>query len=706
VAPEESEIDGEYAAEYGEIDQLAINTIRTLSIDAIQKANSGHPGTPMALAPVAYVLWQRFLRFDPTEPIWPNRDRFVLSAGHASMLLYSLLFLTGVRAVDPDYEVEGTPSISLDDIKSFRQLDSRAAGHPEYRWTSGVETTTGPLGQGVATSVGMAIASKWQAEHFNRPGFEMFDFDTYVVCGDGDLMEGVSHEAASIAGHQQLDNLCWIYDNNHISIDGRTSLTYDDDVAARFMGYGWNVTRVGDANDLGLITRAFETFKRTEDRPTLIIVDSHIGWGSPKQDTEAAHGEPLGEEAVKETKRFYGWPENAQFLVPDGVRDHFDQGIGRRGHESYLEWQRLLVSYGREFTTLEREIGQMQRRELPDGWDRDIPTFDADEKGLATRKASNKVQNAIAEQIPWYVSGSADLTDSTSVRLTDKADDTDVDFEPSERFGRQLHYGIREHESAAISNGLSLSKLRPSWSTYLVFSDYARPAIRLSALMELPVIHIFTHDSIGLGEDGPTHQPVEQLASLRAIPGLNVIRPCDANEVAEAWRLTIEQTHVPTALVLTRQDVPILDRTRYASAEGLRRGGYVLADAEADSQPDIILIATGSDVALAVKAHEQLVADGVRSRVVSLPSWYLFDQQTPEYRESVLPSAVTARISVEEASTLGWDRYVGPEGQMVGMHTFGSSAPLKDVLGKFGFTPEKVVERARELLEGKEVATR
>jgi transketolase len=685
---------------YGEIDQLAINTIRTLSIDAIEKANSGHPGTPMALAPVAYVLWQRFLRFDPAEPIWPNRDRFVLSAGHASMLLYSLLHLTGVRAVDPDYEVEGEPAVSLDDIKSFRQLDSKAAGHPEYRWTSGVETTTGPLGQGVATSVGMAIASKWQAAHFNRPGFELFDFDTYVICGDGDLMEGVSHEAASIAGHQQLDNLCWIYDNNHISIDGRTSLTYDDDVAARFMGYGWNVTRVGDANDLGLITRAFETFRKTEDRPTLIIVDSHIGWGSPnKQDTAAAHGEPLGEEEVRATKRVYGWPEDAQFLVPDEVPKHFDDGIGQRGHELFIEWQRLLVSYKREHATLEDQIDRMQRRELPDGWDRDIPSFEADEKGIATRKASNKVQNAIAEQIPWYLSGSADLTDSTSVRLTAEDDSTDVDFEPWARPGRQLHYGIREHESAAISSGLSLSKLRPSWSTYLVFSDYARPAIRLSALMELPVIHIFTHDSIGLGEDGPTHQPVEQLASLRAVPGLNVIRPCDANEVAEAWRVTIEQTHVPTALVLTRQDVPVLDRSKYASAAGLRHGGYVLADADGDDEPELILIATGSDVAIAVKAHEQLTADGVRSRVVSLPSWYLFEQQEHGYRESVLPSAVTARISIEEASTLGWDRYVGPQGETIGMHTFGSSAPLKDVLGKFGFTPEKVVERAKALLD-------
>jgi transketolase len=683
-----------------DIDQLSINTIRTLSIDAIQKANSGHPGTPMAMAPVAYTIWQRFLRFDPVNPIWPNRDRFVLSAGHASMLLYSLLHLAGVRAVDPDYEVEGRQSVTLDDIKCFRQLDSKAAGHPEYRWTSGVETTTGPLGQGVATSVGMALGSKWMGAHFNRPGFDMFDSDVYVICGDGDLMEGVSHEAASFAGHQQLDNLCWIYDNNHISIDGRTEITYGDDVAGRFMSYGWNVTRVGDANDLGLLTRAFEGFRGTRDRPTLVIVDSHIGYGAPhKVDTAEAHGEPLGEEEVRETKRAYGWPEDAQFLIPDGVRENFNSGIGARGAKLREEWERLLVSYEREHETLARQIDAMQRRELPDGWDRDIPSFEPDEKGLATRKASNEVENAIALQVPWFLSGSADLTDSTSVRLSF---DEVTDFQPDRRTGRNLHYGIREHASAATSNGLSISKLRPSWSTYLVFSDYARPAIRLSALMELPVIHIFTHDSIGLGEDGPTHQPVEHLAGLRAIPGLNVIRPADANEVAEAWRVTMEQHHQPVALVLTRQNVPILDRSRYAAADGLRRGGYVLADAE-DGDPELILIATGSEVALAAEAYEKLTADGIRARVVSLPSFYLFDQQPEEYRESVLPASVTARISIEEASTLGWDRYVGPEGTMIGMHTFGSSAPLKDVLGKYGFTPEKVVETARALLQGKEI---
>jgi transketolase len=676
-----------------DIDQLCIDTIRTLSIDAIQKANSGHPGTPMALAPVAYTLWQRFLRFDPVDPIWPGRDRFVLSAGHASMLLYALLHLAGVRAVDPDYEVVGEPAVSLDDIESFRQLDSRAPGHPEYRWTSGVETTTGPLGQGVATSVGMAIASKWQGARYDRPDAELFDFDVYAIAGDGCLMEGVSGEAASLAGHLALDNLCWIYDNNHITIDGRTHLAYDDDVAARFMGYGWNVTRVGDANDTELLERAFEEFRAERDRPTLIVVDSHIGWGSPhKQDTAAAHGEPLGEEEVRETKRAYGWPEDAQFLVPEGVRERFAEGIGRRGAELRAEWERTLAAYAGEEPELAAEIDSMRKRELPVGWDAGIPSFDADEKGIATRKASQKVENAIAERLPWLLAGSADLTDSTSVRL-----DGAADFEPGHYEGRQLHYGIREHESAAICNGLSLSKLRPLWSTYLTFSDYARPAIRLSALMELPVIHLFTHDSIGLGEDGPTHQPVEQLASLRAIPGLDVIRPADANEVAEAWRVAIDRSHQPVALVLTRQDVPVFDRARYAPAEGLRRGGYVLADAEG-GDPEAILIATGSEVALAVAAHEELSAEGIRSRVVSLPCWELFDRQDAAYRDEVLPPGVTARVSVEEASTLGWDRYVGLGGVKVGMHTFGSSAPLKDLQTKFGFTPDRVAEAARESL--------
>jgi transketolase len=674
-----------------DIDTLCINTIRTLSIDAIQKANSGHPGTPMAMAPVAYTLWQRFLRFDPSDPIWPNRDRFVLSAGHASMLLYSLLHLAKVEAVDPDYEVLGEPAVSMDDVKAFRQLDSHCPGHPEYHLTSGVETTTGPLGQGIATSVGMAVASKWLQARY---GPELYDFDVYAIAGDGCLMEGVSSEAASFAGHQRLDNLCWIYDNNHITIDGHTEITYEDDVAARFMGYRWNVTRVGDANDLELVTRAFEEFKEEQDRPTLIIVDSHIGYGSPhKQDTAEAHGEPLGEEEVRETKRAYGWPEDAQFLVPDGVYEHFARGVGERGRRLRTEWEQRVADGDSQVAT---EIDQMQRRTLPDGWDADIPTFDPDEKGLATRKASHKVLNAIAARVPWLVSGSADLTGSAGSGLDFEGEGSEA-FQPDDRKGRDLHYGIREHESAAISNGLALSKLRPVWSTYLTFSDYARPAIRLSALMELPVIHWFSHDSIGLGEDGPTHQPVEQLASLRAVPGLNVIRPCDANEVAEAWRVMMNQRHQPTALVLTRQDVPILDRSKYASADGLARGGYVLADA--DGEPEVILIATGSEVALAVSAYEELRSDGVRARVVSLPSWYLFDLQNDEYRDSVLPKSVQARVAVEQGSTLGWDRYVGPQGQIVGMHTFGASAPLKEVQRKFGFTPERVAEAAKELLK-------
>jgi transketolase len=675
-----------------DIDQLCINTIRTLSIDAIQKANSGHPGTPMALAPLAYTLWQRFLRFDPADPIWPGRDRFVLSAGHASMLLYSLLHLAEVRAVDPDYEVVGDPAVGLADIESFRQLGSRAPGHPEYRWTSGVETTTGPLGQGVATSVGMAIASKWQAARF---GADLFDFDVYAVGGDGCLMEGVSGEAASLAGHLKLDNLCWVYDNNRITIDGHTELAYGDDVPLRFEGYGWNIVRVEDANDLDRIGAAFEEFKAEEGRPTLIVVDSHIGWGSPhKQDTAAAHGEPLGEEEVRETKRAYDWPEDAQFLVPDGVRQRFAEGVGARGAELRSGWEARLADLARSSPGLAAEIDAMQRRRLPEGWDAAIPDFSADGTGIATRKASSKVQSAIGERLPWLLAGSADLTDSSSVRFDF---DGAADFEPGAFDGRQLHYGIREHESAAVSNGLSLSKLRPLWSTYLTFSDYARPAIRLSALMELPVIHLFTHDSIGLGEDGPTHQPVEQLAGLRAIPGLDVIRPADANEVAEAWREALDRSHQPVALVLTRQDVPVIDRSAYASAEGLRRGGYVLAGAE-DGDPDVIMIATGSEVALALGAHEELSGEGISSRVVSLPCWELFDRQEESYRDQVLPPSVGARVSVEEASTLGWDRYVGPAGRKIGMHTFGSSAPLKDVMTKFGFSPDKVAQAAREVL--------
>jgi transketolase len=680
-----------------DIDQLAINTIRTLSIDAVEKANSGHPGTPMSMAPVAYELWQNHLRYDPADPVWPNRDRFVLSAGHASMLIYSVLHLAGVRRVDADYKVLDEPAVSLHEIEEFRQLHSRTPGHPEYRWTSGIETTTGPLGQGIATSVGMALASKWQAERFNTAEATLFDFDVYALAGDGCLMEGVSHESASLAGHLKLDNLCWMYDNNHITIDGATDLAYGDDVLSRFEGYGWNVLRVGDANDAGLLARAFEEFKAEVGRPTLIVIDSHIGWGSPnKQDTESAHGEPLGAEEVKLTKRAYGWPEDAQFLVPDGVRERFDEGVGKRGAELRGAWEQTLESYRGENAGLAAEIEMMQQRQLPDDWDAAIPSFEADEeKGLATRKASNKVQNAIAERVPWMLSGSADLTDSTSVRLDF---DGAVNFEPGSFNGRQIHFGIREHAAAAACSGLSLSKLKPLWSTYLTFSDYGRGAIRLSAQMELPVIHLFTHDSIGLGEDGPTHQPIEQLASLRAMPHLDVIRPADANETAEAWRVAVNRTHNPVALILTRQTVPIFDRSRYASAAGLRKGGYVLADCE--GEPELILIATGSEVQLALGAHETLIGEGIRSRVVSLPCWEIFERQDAEYRDQVLPPAVTARVAIEEASTLGWERYVGTAGAIIGMTTFGQSAPFADVEAEFGFTPDHVAEVARQVAKG------
>ena len=678
-----------------QIERSAINTIRTLSIDAIQQANSGHPGTPMGMAPVVYCLWQRFLRFDPEDPIWPNRDRFVLSAGHASMLLYSMLYLTSVKAVDPDYEIVGKPSVSLDDIKTFRQLSSRCPGHPEYRWTSGVETTTGPLGQGVATSVGMAIANKWLAARYNRPGFDLFTADVYALCGDGCMMEGISNEAASLAGHLQLDNLCWIYDNNHVTIEGHTNITFRDDVASRFLSYGWNVERVGDANDLEMLERAFRTFKKTSERPSLIIVDSHIGYGSPhKEDSPAAHGEPLGAEEVKMTKRFYGWPEDAQFLVPEGVREHFAEGIGRRGRDLRIAWESDFQKYRRQFPTLADEIERMQKRELPDGWDKELPVFTADPKGLASRDASSQVLNAIAKRVPWVMGGSADLTPSTKTRLTFEGAG---DFQAGSRDGRNLHFGIREHAMAAMLNGMSLVKVRPYGSGFFIFSDYARGGIRLSALMELPIIHIFTHDSIGVGEDGPTHQPIEQLANLRSIPGLLAIRPCDANEAVEAWKVIMNQRHTPVALILTRQALPTLDRAKYAAASGLARGAYILADAP-NGNPDVLLLASGSEVALCVQAYEQLAREGIRARVVSMPCWRLFEAEDQAYRDSILPPTVKARVSVEEGSTFGWERYVGENGESLGMHFFGASAPLKALLKKFGFTAEHVVDAAKTQL--------
>jgi transketolase len=678
-----------------ELDQLAINTIRTLSIDAVQQAKSGHPGTPMALAPLVYTLWNRVMRFDPKDPIWPDRDRFVLSNGHASMLLWSVLHLTGTQAVNAEYERLGKPSVTLDDIRHFRQLNSKAPGHPEYHWVSGVETTTGPLGQGIATSVGMAIARKWLASRYNRPGFDLFDYDIYAVCGDGCLMEGVGSEAASLAGHLELDDLCWIYDNNHITIEGKTSITFTEDVAARFAAYHWNVLHVGDANDLKSIEDALAAFRQTKGKPTLIILDSHIGYGSPhKIDTAAAHGEPLGDDEVKLTKRAYGWPEDAKFLVPDGVMQHFDAGIGARGAEARARWEALLADYRKQFPELATEIDQMQRRELPAGWDRNLPTFKADPKGIAGRDASGEVLNVLAQNIPWFLGGSADLAPSNKTALKFAGAG---DFEPGSPGGRNLHFGIREHAMAAIVNGLSLSKLRAFGSTFFIFSDYARPAIRLSALMELPTILVFTHDAMGDGEDGPTHQPVEQLLSLRAIPGLVVLRPGDANEVVEAYRYVLQLRHQPAVIALSRQPLPTFDRSKYASAAGVARGAYVMADAPG-GPPEIILIATGSEVALIVEAHEALVSRGIRSRVVSMPSWDIFEHQPQSYRQEVLPPAVKARIAVEQGSELAWERYVGADGRVIGMKTFGASAPLKELQRKFGFEPEKVVAMAMELL--------
>ena len=668
-------------------------------MDAVQQANSGHPGTPMAMAPVAYTLWQKHLRYDPSDPVWPDRDRFVLSIGHASMLLYSLLHLTGVKAVNEKYEALADLAVPLDDIKRFRQLGSRCPGHPEYRWTSGVETTTGPLGQGYATSVGMAIAEKWQASRYNQPGFDLFTHRIYSLGGDGCMMEGLSHEAASLAGHLKLDNLCWIYDNNGITIEGHTSLAFSEDVAMRFAGYGWNVARVNDANDLALLDRAYQTARETKGRPTLIIVDSHIGYGAPnKQDSHSAHGEPLGAEEIKLTKRFYGWPEDAQFLVPDGVALHFTNTMGARGTRLRAEWMEKLGRYRAAHPNLASELDLMQRRQLPEGWDTTLPAFPADAKGLAGRDASQKALNALAQKVPWLMGGAADLAPSTKTRLTFEVAG---DFSASDYGGRNFHFGIREHAMGAVINGMSLSRVRPYGSGFLIFSDYGKAPIRLAAIMEIPVIYVFTHDSIGVGEDGPTHQPIEQIASLRAIPGFITIRPADANEVAEAWRFLMPLRHEPVALILTRQAMPTIDRSKYAAASGLARGAYVLADCEG-SRPDVILMATGSEVSLCVAAHEELTGQGIKSRVVSMPSWEIFEHQSQEYRDAVLPPSVEARVSVELGSTQGWRQYVGARGRMIGMKSFGASAPLPALLKHFGFTRENVVAAAREqIAEGK-----
>jgi len=678
-----------------QLQTLSINTIRTLSMDAVQQANSGHPGAPMALAPVAYCLWQQYLRYDPQAPIWPNRDRFVLSAGHASMLLYSLLYLSEVRALGPDLKTLNEPAVSLDEIKRFRQIGSKTPGHPEYGWTTGVETTTGPLGQGVGNSVGMAIAGKWLAARYNRPGFDIFNSNVWVICSDGDMMEGVGSEAASLAGHLKLSNLCWIYDSNSVTLDGPASWSFDEDVGKRFAGYGWNVVHVSDANDLDQLSKAYENFLRTDDRPTMIIVTSHIGYGAPhKQDTNAAHGEPLGEDEVRGAKKFYGWPEDAKFLVPDGVLEDFREGIGRRGLAARQQWDKLFAVYAQKYPDLAGQINRMQRRELPEGWDKNLPTFPADPKGVATRECGGKVLNAIAQNVPWLIGGAADL--ATSNKTTLKFDGAG-DFEAGNYGGRNFHFGVREHAMGSALSGMALFGVRPFGGTFFNFSDYMRPTLRLASIMELPTIYVYTHDSIGLGEDGPTHQPVEQLASLRAIPGLVLLRPGDANEVVEAWKVIMQLRHKPAALVLTRQAVPTFDRTKYGPAAGVAKGAYVLADA-AGGRPDVILMGSGSEVSLCVNAYEQLKTEGVKARVVSVPSFDLFDQQSNEYRRQVLPPTVKARVAVEMASTFGWAQYVGPAGVVVGMHSFGASAPLKDLLKKFGFTTEKVLEAARQAM--------
>lgn len=679
----------------GDIDTLCIDTIRTLAIDAVQKAKSGHPGTPMSMAPVAYTLWQKCLRFDPAEPHWPNRDRFVLSVGHASMLLYALIHLAGLRDAGPreggDNRQPGGPALSLDDLKKFRQLDSRTPGHPEYRMTTGVETTTGPLGQGCGNSVGMAMAQRIMAARYNRPGFELFDYHVYVLASDGDMMEAISNEGASLAGHLKLGNLTWIYDSNHITIEGGTDLAFSEDVAARFAALGWDVQHVADAEDTGAVLAALERARQVTDRPSFILVHSIIGYGAPtKAGTHKAHSDPLGEEEVRGAKRAYGWPEDAEFLVPDSVYRHFAEGMGKRGADAHAAWNDLMSRYRERFPELAAELDLIDQHKLPAGWDRDIPSFPADAKGMASRDASQKVLNAIAPHVPWLIGGAADLAPSTKTNLTFEGAGS---FEAGNYAGRNLHFGIREHAMGSACNGLALAGLRAYGSTFLIFSDYMRPPIRLSAIMELPVIWIFSHDSIGVGEDGPTHQPIEQLISLRAIPGMIVLRPGDANEVAEAWRVIMQLHDQPACLVLSRQPMPTLDRARYAPASGVARGAYILADCE--GEPEVILMATGTELGLIVGAYETLKQEGIRARVISFPSWKLFEAQPEEYRHAVLPPHITGRVAVEQGATIGWDRYIGSSGAIIGMHSFGASAPLSALLTKFGFTPDAIVAEAR-----------
>ncbi|REJ70222.1 MAG: transketolase [Planctomycetota bacterium] len=682
------------------IEQLTINTIRTLSMDGVQAANSGHPGTPMALAPVTYALWSEVLRYDPAAPQWPARDRFVLSCGHASMLLYSVLHLAGVAAVDERGATLGRPAISLDDLKNFRQLESPCAGHPEFGEAAGIETTTGPLGQGVGNSVGLAMAGRWLAATYDRPGFELFGFNVYALASDGDLMEGVASEAASLAGHLQLANLCWIYDDNKITIEGETELAFSEDVATRFTGLGWHVVRVDDANDLEALKKAYDAFVACDDRPTLIIVRSHIGYGSPnKQDTHGAHGAPLGEDEVRLTKEAYGWPADEKFLVPEEVRMHFGEAVAARGAAARSAWEAKFADYAKQHPELAAQVQTLLAGELPDDWDADLPSFEPDAKGAATRITSGQVLNALAGRIGWLLGGSGDLAPSTMTLLKEESSHA-----AGHAAGRNLHFGIREHGMAASANGLALARLRPYVATFFVFTDYLRPSMRLAAMMRLPVLYVLTHDSIGLGEDGPTHQPIEHLAAVRAIPRLITMRPGDANEVTEAYRAVLPIGDRPTAMVLTRQALPTLDRSRYASAAGVARGGYVLADA-ADGAPEVILIGTGSELAIAVEAYEQLAADGVKVRLVSLPSWELFDEQEAAYHDEVLPPSVTARVAVEAGIAQGWERYLGPlsarkgeGGRFLGLSDFGASAPYQQLYEHFGLTPAAVVAAARDAL--------
>ena len=674
-----------------DIDLTCVNTIRTLSMDAVQAASSGHPGAPMGLAPVGYALWNRVLRFDPADPLWPNRDRFVLSAGHASMLIYSLIHLAGVKEVDGDGKVTAADAITLDDIKSFRQIDSKCAGHPEYDLVTGVETTTGPLGQGVSNAAGMALAGRWLAARYNRPGFELFDYDVYAVAGDGCMQEGISCEAASFAGHLGLSNLCWIWDNNKITIDGPTSLSWSDDMAKRFESFGWNVVHVADANDLDALEKAFGAFKAETKRPTLIQVDSHIAYGAPtKQDSSGAHGAPLGDEEIVGAKKFYGWPQDAKFLVPDGVMQQFAAGIGTRGAQVRGDWKALFEKYQAEHPELAKQVHAIVTGTLPEGWDGDLPTVEPGGKNVATRGASGAALNSIAPHVPWLMGGSADLAPSNKTHLS--AEDAGV-LSATEPGGRNMHFGIREHAMGAIANGMSLCGLRPYVGTFLIFSDYMKPAIRLSAMMEQPVIYVYTHDSIAVGEDGPTHQPIEQLPTLRATPNVLEIRPADANETADAWAIAMRQTSRPTCLILSRQSMPVLDRTKYAAAN-IAQGGYVVLDC--DATPQVILMGTGGEVSLCLEAAEKLSAEGVAVRVVNMASWTLFEEQDEAYQESVLPTAVNARVAVEQAASLGWERYVGRRGATVCMESFGASAPLPKLLVKFGFTVERVVAVAKD----------